>query len=491
MFISGAKNKLIKSLIILLLLADIVYSFRQYLANPLDWDMAGGLIPAENVKPVLNHPLGLYAIFENVEYPNPNRFFSHWTMYHYFNKMPEFLQNFMSPIESVYWSGAIVKIILHIFFIIVLTILFTGKLKVFDNKFLMFALFLTPLFQIYGYQNHMGIIEKSNTYLFFYTFPMLLLLIYLLPFILRAYYRVDLKLKWYHKVIWILLVFPVCLSGPLNPGIILIFSLLAFIHLIVKHIRQGARDGYKISFKRYILSIPFDYLFFLIPVSCLSIYSLYLGTHNDVNSLYQMPISDLFKLIPKGIILQFFQKPAFPILILLIIINLILLKRSKSKQATSLLKTYMWAFVFCIIYIMLLPFGGYRDYRPYVLRYDTILPVTIIIFYISTTSSFLLINSLNSIPKRLYISVIVIVLLAFVNADRPNFNDNVCEKNALSLISVTALDSISLNCDCKVIAWNKQSSYEDNYQNAIMLHKWGITNRVIMFSNNDSKILTK
>lgn len=487
MLSSKTKNKLLIALIVLLLLADIAYSFRQYLANPLDWDMAGGLIPAENVKPVLNHPLGLYAIFEDTQYPNPNRFFSHWTMYHYFNKMPIFLQNFMSPIESVYWSGAIAKIVLHISFLLVLSMIFSGNKKILDKRFLWFALLLTPLFQVYGYQNHMGIIEKSNTYLFFYTLPMLLLLIYLLPFILRVYYKTELKLNWFHKLISILLVFPVCLSGPLNPGVILIFSFLAFAHFFVFQIRQKFQRLTLNSVLETIKSVPFDYLFFLVPASVLSIYSLYLGTYNEVNTLYQMPISEIYGLLPKGLFLQFFQKPAFPMLFLFCIANILIIKSIKAEQSVKLRKSHLWAIAFCILYIVFLPLGGYRDYRPFVLRYDTILPVTIVVFYIFASGSAFIISSLKNNLKKLYLAFIIIISIAFMNADRPNFNDNECEKNALAIISETAADSISLNCNCKVMAWNEQTSFEDNTQNAIMLYKWRISSKITIFSNNDSK----
>jgi hypothetical protein len=478
------KNKLLLLLIIVVLFVDLAYSFRQYLANPLDWDMAGGIIPAENVMPVLNHPLGLYAIYENVDYPNPNRFFSHWSIYQYFSKMPVFLQNFMSPVDSVYWSGAIAKIILHIGFLIVLMILFTGDKRIFTKKSLIAMLLITPLFQVYGYQNHMGIIEKSNTYLFFYTLPMLLLLIYFTPFILRTYYKTELKLFWYHRIIFIILAFVISLSGPLNPGIILIFSSLSFLHLLFTHLKLQPKNQVFQNFKTFFKNIPPDYLFFLIPASLLSVYSLYLGSHNNVNSLYQMPIVDIYKLLPKGFFLQFFQKPGFPIIFSIIAINFFFLKKYKSELSSNLFKSYLWVLIFCLLYILLLPIGGYRDYRPFVLRYDTILPVTIAIFYIYISGSISIANILRGKMKTIYISVIILVAIAFLNADRPNFKDNLCEKEALNLIAATSSDSISLNCDCKVIAWNKQTSFKENTQNSVLLYKWGITKKLTAFSNN-------
>ena len=43
----------------MLLLADLTYSFVQHYSMPLDGDMAGGIVPAEDVKPILKDPFGI------------------------------------------------------------------------------------------------------------------------------------------------------------------------------------------------------------------------------------------------------------------------------------------------------------------------------------------------------------------------------------------------------------------------------------------------
>lgn len=478
-------KKILYIIFIVILISDTGYSFKQYLANPLDWDMAGGILPAENVKPILNNPLGIDAILNNTKYPNPNRFFSHWAFYTYFNTMPFFLQKFMSPIASVYWSCAIAKILLHISFLVVLGILFSGNNKIFSFGFLLFLIILTPLFQVYGYQNHMGIVDKSNTYLFFYPLPLLLLILYYIPFVFNNYYRHKIKLNAFLKVVWIFLAFIICLSGPLNPGINLIIILLVFMQLFYKNHKEYRGTGIANQIIKFIKRIPADYYFYFLPVFFLSVYSLILGTHNDVNDLYEIPLSEIYLKLPNGIIHQFTQKPGFPVLFFLITINIILLHKVFPKEEkSSLLNNYFWILCFCLIYIFLLPLGGYRDYRPHILRYDTILPITILIFYVYVSSSIELIKKLSLKKDLLYIPLVLLVSFIFTNADKTNFKENLCEKKAILQIASSQGDTVRLNCDCNVLSWKKVMDINENRLNSELLMKWNITSRLKYFSNN-------
>lgn len=75
------KKRIIICLWLVRLLLDLSYSFVQHLSMPLDGDMAGGIVPSDEVKQVLSDPFGVSVIFKNAVYPNPNRFFAHWTFY--------------------------------------------------------------------------------------------------------------------------------------------------------------------------------------------------------------------------------------------------------------------------------------------------------------------------------------------------------------------------------------------------------------------------
>jgi len=213
-------------LILALLLADIGYTFLQNYYTPFDGDMAGGIVPAKDVKPILESPFGIKIFTDHTTYPNPNRFFCHWSFYKYFNSVPLFLQNFTSPINSAYLSCGLAKTLIQVILIFILSLLISGGILKFD--FLVAAILITPLFQTNGYRSYMGIIDPSTTYTFFYALPTILILIYFTPLFLKHFYGLELKRMKYIKYLWIPLALISSLSGPLNPGISLVISLLIF-----------------------------------------------------------------------------------------------------------------------------------------------------------------------------------------------------------------------------------------------------------------------
>ena len=92
---SGASNKsnfythkLLYLVFAFLLVADLSYSFFQHYHQPFEGDIARSVVPSENVKQIFEDPLGLKVITENKVYLSPNRFFSHWFLYAYFQQVP-------------------------------------------------------------------------------------------------------------------------------------------------------------------------------------------------------------------------------------------------------------------------------------------------------------------------------------------------------------------------------------------------------------------
>lgn len=135
------------------------------------------------MKPLFNSPTGLDVILGDQKYHNPNRFFSHWIYNRYFDSTPFLLQKFTNPIQSIYLTSAISKIIFQILLIYLLSMFITGKRNVFKLDFIIAAVLITPLFQTNGYRSYMGIIDSSITYTFFYAMPFILLMLYFSPFI--------------------------------------------------------------------------------------------------------------------------------------------------------------------------------------------------------------------------------------------------------------------------------------------------------------------
>lgn len=458
------------------ILSDLTFSFYQYLHQPLEGDIARNLVPEEGVKPVFESPLGFKAIREDIRYSNPNRFFSHWCYREALLRLPRVYQKYTDPITSVYLACATWKVVFQMLLIALLAGLISGSLNIFRMEFILAATLVVPFFQANGYSDYMGIIDPSITYAFFYALPLIFLLIYLTPLIWYKPGRVDGFPNWLLLSVWMPLVFIVCLSGPLNPGILLVLSALFMIHHLVVHVRQKGGEGFMLSTVRAFRSIPRIYLVLLLPASVVSVYSLYLGSYNWESELHPLSLLDLYLKLPEGIYQQFTQKLGFPVLFVMLVVNALLIRRTAGSAAGSrVLSMYKWIGLFSILYILLLPMGGYRVYRPHVLRYDTIMPVTLSLIFLFGLSTVFILKNLPGKYVKMYIPVVLVVLFVFTNADQLEAGKADCEKEALGILSTSPDSVVVLTQNCTVLAWNVFHHPEESRLNGQLLHMWGIT----------------
>ena len=145
------QKSLLYFILLFLVVLDFAYSFLQHYSQPLDGDMSWHIVPAEVLKPVLKSPLGLDVLLNNQSYPNPNRFFCHWSMKWYYRTIPGYLQSFVSPIDSLYLSGAILKICIQIGLVYLLGLFISGTFRVQKLDFILAVFVVVPLFQTNGY----------------------------------------------------------------------------------------------------------------------------------------------------------------------------------------------------------------------------------------------------------------------------------------------------------------------------------------------------
>jgi hypothetical protein len=473
------RKSAIKIIIIFILLADLGYSFLQHYKMPLDGDLAEVVLPSPGSAyyDVLKNPSGLYVVRNDTSYANPNRFFAHWTTSYYYKNVPLVLQKIAEPITSVYLSGAIIKILIQFLLIYLLSLLISGSCNLFDINLLLAALIVTPLFQTFGYNRYMGIIDKSVTYLFFYGLPLCFLIVFYSPFFLQFYHNRKVKLTLPVKLFFFFLIVYLTLHGPLNPGIILIVSLLVFIKSIIENFTRLEK---LVFFKRIwvsICQIPNDILLYFSSISIFSLYSLYIGKYNLLAELSHISIWERYAKIPEGLFFIIFGKLGFPILLLVILINNYLIKKNfyfdKGKKILVVLR---FIGLFSFLYVLLLPLGGYRPYRENIIRYDTFLPITLaLIFYFGLTS-FYLIQQTNGKLKKIYIGFLFTVLLIFTNADRIDTSKHDCEKNALVELSISKDQIVFFDYDCKIMSWHEILDYKKSDRNTDLLLHWNIIN---------------
>jgi hypothetical protein len=438
--------------------------------------MAGGIVPATDVKPILSRPLGLDAIFHKEVYSNPNRFFCHRIFYDYFNYAPLFLQKFVDPIDSIYLSCAIAKILIQIALLILLAMSVSGVKNVLKADFILAAALITPFFQTNGYRDYMGIIDPCTTYTFFYALPCVFLLLYFTPFIQKHYHHIEFD----NQALWAALGFPlafvVCLSGPLNPGVVLIFAMLTIWVNFKKNYTYSTQIGTTHKCINAIMLIPKNIWYYLVPISILALYSLFLGLYNPISIASQISLGELYLKLPYGIYYQFTQKLGFPILFTILIINIILIRKNRySKEGEIILNIFKWIGLFSFFYILLLPLGGYRSYRFYILRYDTIMPITLSLIFIFSLSTLFIIKHITNKYKLWYILLIIGVLAAYTNADEAGFNKNDCERLALKEIADSKDKIVHLQHNCAVLSWLKITQPEVSEVNAELLYRWHVT----------------
>lgn len=460
-------------LLITLLFADIGYSFLQNYYTPFDGDIANGIVPADDVKPILDSPLGLNVFKDHIKYPNPNRFFCQWSFYKFFNSFPLFLQNFTTPIDSAYLSCAFAKTIIQVIIILMIAFFISGSILKLD--FLFAAILITPLFQTNGYHSYMGIIDPATTYTFFYALPTILILIYFAPLFMKHFYGLELKRMKYIKYLWIPLALISSLSGSLNPGISLVVSLLIFIYYISQNLgKSDSKNGFS-RLKLIIQNIPKDYYFYLIPISVFSLYSLFLGRFNSIDLSEKMPLSVLYSRLPEGIYYLVTQKLGFPILFFILTINtLIIHYKFRTPEGKKILNIFKWIGLFVLIYILLLPLGGYRNYRPYVLRYDTIIPITLSLMFIFAKTTIFIMRNFSNRHKYWYILLPILIIFVYTISDKPEFNKNNCERNAILQIANSKEKIVKIDNNCTVLSWTIIENPQESHLKTKLLKIWRI-----------------
>ena len=329
----------------------------------------------------------------------------------------------------------------------------------------------------------MGIIDPSITYTFFYALPCALLIVYFTPLIRQYYHQQKTSFRKVSLMIWVPLGVVLCLSGPLNPGIVIVLLVILLFHVLWSRKNKLKKINVINSLESSLKKPPKPFWIFILPVFIFSIYSLYLGQYNSHNSIYTNSLSNLYINLPKGLYLQFTQKLGFPILFLFLGINAFVILKLivRSDERIKVLSLYKWIGVFSLFYILLLPLGGYRDYRPNVLRYDTIMPITLGLFFLFGTTTLFIIK--NSSKKRMlwYVPFLCIVLLIFSIADNPGFDKNTCEKKALSRISKTKKRKLKLYNNCTVLSWDIIREPEKSELNAQLLKIWNITDEKVLY----------
>ena len=461
--------------LLLFLLLDAGYSFVQHLHVPLDGDMTAIILPTDSYQKVLQDPFGL-GVLKGERYAAPNRFFVHWPMSAYFLHVPIWLQRFTNPVDSLYLASALAKMAIQLLLIALLAAFATANNKFRWKDGLLGAALATPFFQTGGYNLQMGLVENSITYSFFYPLPLAMLGVFLLPFYRSETKGEPLKLPIWQHLLMLFLTVALPLSGPLVPAVVLLACPLVLVKIGCQIFAEQPDQPIFRRAAQTLRKLPKPLLFYFLLISLLSLWSMYLGRFNLENPAQAAPLAERYLALLKGIGSIFTQKLGLPLLALGIAANVFLLwKNAPTALRQHLFSLGKWLGIFAVAYLLLLPLGGYRSYRPLIIRHDTLMPVTLCgVFYYCVTA-FHLLRKMEWKWRRSYAVGAVVFAVMFTAADLPEFGRNDCERAALQRIARSTEKVVKLESDCPVMAWSKITDPNDSETNALLLKQLAIT----------------
>jgi len=469
-------------LFLVFLLLDISYTFYQNLNTPLLGDIADIGLPTKENQDVLNDPFGFEIVFQHKNYIGAGRFFAHWSFYNYYKFAPFAFQLISTPIESIYLSAAFAKTAIQLMLIMVMAAFMYYAQEKEKQNYLFSMVLIAPLFQTEGFNRYMNIIDKSIVYTFFYPLFLGFLSMYLLFFFKTLYQQQSLKLGIVTQFFLVIFSFVISLSCPLNPGIILIAFPMILLTNFYSHFQHISKESFiqKIGLALGKIDRKMLILFFIICI--FSLYALYLSRSHSANFDIETTLAQRYSRLPAGLYFVLFSKLGFPLLLFLLIINVFLLrKQGENAQAKQVLNLLKWLGIFCILYILLLPWGGARVYRPNIIRGDTFMPVTLVMIFAYAFSTHFLVNAISGKLKKSYLAGIALFLLIFTISDEPIIHNNACERAAMKEISEAKDSVVVLHSDCAVMAWNKLVLPEHSITMSKMFQYWGITQQPTLF----------
>jgi hypothetical protein len=458
--------------LVLAVLADLAFTYAQNLRLTIDGDLAAIVVPRADYAAVLHDPFGLGVLLGDGWYSAPNRFFSHLMMRAYCLHVPLALQAVASPITSVYAAMALLNVLVQALLLYVLGWYATGTRCLGSLRLWVAMALLVPFFQTSGYNGQMAIIDNSLTYNFFYAIPVLLLLVLLWPLYQAAWQGRPLRLAWYQLVAMLLLSVVLALSGPIIGGAVVVLLAGSGGHAVWRRWQQPPVERLR--------HLPWQALLVCGWLGAWCLYSLYIGRHNTENLAVVIPVWQRYQLVPHGIFDELTSKLGLPLLVASCLGNVWLIRRRlpATDEGLRIRQVLRWIGWFALVYVALLPLGGYRSYRPLIVRHDSILPITIglVCFYALSTSYILKVWQARA--RRWYGLAVLAVAFIFMYADRRLYprHDNACERQALSLLAKAgAKPVVRLPDSCTVMSWEPITSPSESLINAELLAHWGIT----------------
>lgn len=465
--------------LILFIILDLGYSYKKYASLNLDGDLVPIILPSEHYTPILSDPFGLKVIQSGVPIAGSNRYFCHKTLQLWFKQVYTVLSpHFQDKIAFLYRMQGFAQIIIHASLLFLLSMYCIGHARFWRFDFVLTSSIIAPFFLFDKLSGVLELVMHSVTYSFFYSWIMVLILLFFLPWYLAAYNAKSSNeyFPWPVKILWIFLAVYLCFSGPLVPAVVVLVIGAIFGYKMLGVFKNNQLKQSLVKKLWYTWTdIDIWQRFMFIFVTFLSIYSTYLGRFNIENGDTK-PLREMYMLMAKGVYLQWTDSVTYLLMFLISIVNIFFLRRSQHPLwLQRFWKLSLWIASFCLIYLLLLPFGGYRPYRPNILRFDTLLPInTLWVLFIGVTSIHLL-KSLQKKTLYIFTPILLIILGIFYTNDTWKFDQYYCQNDSFHLFQKAQTDIIYLDPKCPVLDW-MPSNWDVAHKNInTMLQYWQIT----------------
>ncbi|MEM7574086.1 MAG: hypothetical protein AAF433_14355 [Bacteroidota bacterium] len=456
----------------MLVLIELGLTAYQYFHLSLDGDLAPIVLPAEHYAKTLADPFALSTWGKGEQYAGAGRAFSHWWLKVYFDNFPGYLQSFLTPIDSLYGAAALFRWAAHLSFLFLLVniarpVFATKHPKYFWLSSSIVGLGLAfPLLQVGGFHEQIGLVNRSVSYAAFYAWPLVGLLWWWAPYLRAALRGESAALSSISAVLRCLLALPLALSGPLVGP-----TQLVLLAVIIAACWLGRIPRWKVSFLPILIFTVF------------AAYAFFVGRWNSETPAEVPSLFTRYQDLVGGLWYQFSLRLGMPLLVLGLAVNFYLARKWLPPQQWQALRQFGGILLaFLLLYLLLLPLGGWRQYRSSIIRVDTQLPITIGLLLLLISSSWrLLLSTLSHKRRFAYGLALGGYLLIFQLADVNLSAKNECERSALETLR-SSQQAISLvAADCSVLGWDIVESAEQSRLTAEFLLQLSVTDSLRLF----------
>lgn len=470
----------LKWITIIFLFVEIISTCYIYSKKRLDGDIATIVLPIGSNQEVLKDPFGLQAAIHHKKYSGPNRWFCHQSMRVLFIQVANTYNLFIKDkVLSIYLANMTGYLVAHLLLFFALFLYASVLTKKLNINALFVIITIIPFFHGSIFSKWVMLVDNSVTYTIFYTFPLAIALLYFYPF----YKSIVLKqLFWrpYHWLGWIFLAYIVAFSSPFNPVIGILVSVGIFLFYWRENFSRQSINNFPLRILKSLMQIPPHYFIFLFLFSLMCLYAIYVGTFNIEN--VTLPLNERYKIffqfLPSYFISVPFLVVAFTTLYALEISSWETLLEEQRRQ----IKVLCFLIIIMLVYVFLIPFGGYRSYRPEILRGDITMPLTVVLVVICSTSMLFSWENFKSKPSKKYLATLLFTGVLFWSPDKFNISNNKKQKEYLYKLSQhEGKEPLLLPKDETIISWSTFDTPEQGYYISKFLEERGITKGFVPF----------